>query len=87
MTFVGPRKTFKTMKKMFQRISEDLENELNITRTWLQCQNRYKTIMRRKRDAVNNNNMTGRSRMTVPYETELSDITARDDSILPEVMF
>lgn len=43
--------------------------------------------MRRKRDAINNNNSTGQSRITVPYEEELSDIAAKDDSILPKVMF
>lgn len=87
MTSVGPRKTFRTVKSMFQRISEDLKEELDITRSWSQCQNRYKIIMRRKRDAINNNNSTGQSRITVPYEEELSDIAAKDDSILPEVMF
>nr|XP_012226645.1 PREDICTED: uncharacterized protein LOC105674718 [Linepithema humile] len=86
MTSVGSRKTFRTVKNMFQRISEDLKEELDITRSWSQCQNRYKTIMRRKRDAVNNNNSTGRNRITVPYVAELSDVVAKDDSILSEVL-
>ncbi|XP_025265808.1 uncharacterized protein LOC112638393 [Camponotus floridanus] len=86
MTSVGPRKTFRTVKSMFQRISENLKEELNITRSWSQCQNRYKTIMRRKKDAVNNNNSTGRNRITVLYEAELSEIATKDDSILPEVL-
>ncbi|XP_067216700.1 uncharacterized protein [Linepithema humile] len=34
MISVGPRKTFRTVKSMFQRISEDLKEELDITRSW-----------------------------------------------------
>ncbi|KAL1516285.1 hypothetical protein ABEB36_000204 [Hypothenemus hampei] len=64
---------------MWQKISEDIQSILNITKTALQCENR-------KKKAIDNNKSTGRSRIEVPYETELSRIIANDDSILPEVL-
>ncbi|KAF5285856.1 hypothetical protein FQA39_LY04317 [Lamprigera yunnana] len=48
-----------------------------------QCENRYKTIMKRKKITINHNNRTGESPRTDPYEKELSHIAAIDDSIEP----
>ncbi|KAK4886436.1 hypothetical protein RN001_002707 [Aquatica leii] len=50
-----------------------------------QCENRYKTIMKRKKITINHNNRTGESPRTDPYEKELSRIAAIDDSIEPPV--
>lgn len=42
--------------------------------------------MKRKKKAIDNNKSTGRSKMTVPYENELSGIMiGLDDSTEPEV--
>ncbi|KAF5294775.1 hypothetical protein FQA39_LY00259 [Lamprigera yunnana] len=50
-----------------------------------QCENRYKTILKRKKITINHNNRTGESPRTDPYEKELSRIAAIDDSIEPPV--
>ncbi|KAF5306829.1 hypothetical protein FQA39_LY00059 [Lamprigera yunnana] len=50
-----------------------------------QCENRYKTIMKRKKITINHNNRTGESPRTDPYEKELSRIAAIDNSIEPLV--
>ncbi|KAL1506446.1 hypothetical protein ABEB36_005812 [Hypothenemus hampei] len=86
LNLIGPLKKFKTKKMMWKKISEDIESILNITKTALQCENRYKTIIKRKKKAIDNNKSTGRSRVEVPYESELSRIIAKDDSILPEIL-
>lgn len=41
--------------------------------------------MKRKKKAIDNNKSTGRSKMTVSYETKLSKILGLDDSIEPEI--
>ncbi|KAH7969245.1 hypothetical protein HPB52_016290 [Rhipicephalus sanguineus] len=46
---VGPDKTFRSKKDMFKRIAEHIFEETGQRRTGDQCENRYKTIMRRKR--------------------------------------
>lgn len=83
---VGPSKKFKTKKRMWQEIATDLKNILNEHFTHVQVENRYKTVMKRKKAAVVNNNRTGASRVSVPYETEVNRIAALDDSIEPEVL-
>ncbi|CAG9822239.1 unnamed protein product [Phaedon cochleariae] len=83
---VGPMKKFKRKKDMWQQISKDIKTILNITKTPTQCENRYKTILKRKKKAVDNNNQTGRNRVPVEYEAELAKIAALDDSIEPEVL-
>lgn len=85
MVMIGPMKQFKTKKTMWEKIAMDLKNILGVFKTSLQCENRYKTIMKRKKKAIDNNKSTGRSKMTVPYENELSGIVGLDDSIEPEV--
>uniref|UniRef100_L7LWN7 Myb-like domain-containing protein n=1 Tax=Rhipicephalus pulchellus TaxID=72859 RepID=L7LWN7_RHIPC len=46
---VGPDKKFRSKKDMFKRIAEHIFEETGKRRTGEQCENRYKTIMRRKR--------------------------------------
>ncbi|XP_071573553.1 uncharacterized protein [Temnothorax nylanderi] len=86
MVMIGPMKQFKTKKTMWEKIAMDLKNIFGVSKTSLQCKNRYKTIMKRKKKAIDNNKSTGRSKMTVPYENELSGIVGLDDSIEPEVL-
>ncbi|KAF5306256.1 hypothetical protein FQA39_LY08954 [Lamprigera yunnana] len=81
---LGPLKRLKK-KYLWVAISDDLKRILNINKTSLQCENRYKTIMKRKKITINHNNRTGESRRTDPYEKELSRIAAIDDSIEPPV--
>ncbi|KYQ46782.1 hypothetical protein ALC60_14207 [Trachymyrmex zeteki] len=59
---------------------------LNISKTSLQIENRYKTVLKRKKKAVENNCKSGSSREKVPFEEELRKIAHSDDSIEPEVL-
>lgn len=79
-------KKFKTKKVMWKRISSDIKEILNLDKTELQCENRYKTILKRKKKAVDNNNRSGATRDNVEYGEELKKICAIDDSLEPEVL-
>lgn len=83
---VGPMKRFRNKKTMWTQLSKDLADTLNSSKTWEQCENRYKTVTKRKKVAVQNNNSTGASREPIPYESELAQIASIDDSIHPEVI-
>ncbi|KAK4886312.1 hypothetical protein RN001_002583 [Aquatica leii] len=71
---------------MWENIAELLQLELNIIRTPLQCENRLKTILKRKRVAVSNNSKSGNIREIVKFEDELNKIASLDDSVQPEVL-
>lgn len=83
---VGPLKKLKTKKLMWAQLSNDLQEHLNIFKTPLQIENRYKTVLKRKKKAVENNHKSGSSREEVPFEKELEKIAQSDDSIEPEVL-
>lgn len=83
---IGPMKKFKSKKLMWTEISKELQKSLNISKTPLQIENRYKTVLKRKKKAVENNRKSGSSREEVPFEEELSEISKADDSIKPEVL-
>lgn len=52
----------------------------------MQCENRYKTILRRKRISDKNNSTSGSKRVKVSFENEIKRIAAIDDSVQPEVL-
>lgn len=83
---IGPMKKFKSKKIMWTEISKELQDNLNISKTPLQIENRYKTVLKRKKKAVENNRKSGSSREEVPFEEELREIGKADDSIEPEVL-
>lgn len=83
---IGPMKKFKSKKTMWAEISRELQENLNISRTPLQIENRYKTVLKQKKKAVDNNRQSGSSREEVPFEKELREIARADDSIEPEVL-
>lgn len=83
---IGPMKKFKTKKLMWSQISADMMKMLNISKTSLQIENRFKTVLKRKKKAVENNCKSGSSREEVPFEEELRKIAHSDDSIEPEVL-
>lgn len=45
---VGPNKQFRSKRLMWKKISDDIFEETKLKRTWVQCENRYKTILKRK---------------------------------------
>ena len=83
---VGPMKKYKTKKVMWQTIAEELETVLSVTKTSVQCENRYKTIIKRKRACEKNNSSSGAKRMKINFEQEIQTIRAIDDSLEPEVL-
>lgn len=52
----------------------------------MQCESRYKTILRRKSNCVTHNRKSGEIREEVEYETEINKIKSIDDSVEPEIM-
>lgn len=83
---VGPMKRFKSKRVMFEKISKDLECVLRIKRTGVQCETRFKTVLKRKRDEEKQNKTSGQTRCQVSYEQEFAAISAQDDSLEPEVL-
>ncbi|KAH7953686.1 hypothetical protein HPB49_011197 [Dermacentor silvarum] len=59
---------------------------LNVVRTGIQCETRFKTIAKRKRNEDRNNRTSGHSRCNVVFEEEFAAIRAIDDSLEPEVL-
>jgi len=86
LELVGPMKKFKNKKIMWIQIAKDLEAVLGIQKTYIQCENRYKTILRKKRVSDKNNSTSGSKRVNVSFENEIKQIAAKDDSIEPEVL-
>ncbi|XP_042148808.1 uncharacterized protein LOC121837286 [Ixodes scapularis] len=56
---VGPMKTFKNKKAMWAAISEDIANDLGSHKTADQCQNRFKTIKKRRTERKQHNASSG----------------------------
>lgn len=71
---------------MWLTIAEEISQKFCKIRTSIQVENRYKTVLRRKKSAVENNSASGSSRQEVPFEKELQKIASTDDSIEPEVV-
>jgi len=86
LPLIGPMKQFKSKKVMWIQISNDILTELNIERSAVQCENRYKTILKRKVQSVKNNQQSGAKRTRVEFEEELNKIKAIDDSLEPEIL-
>ncbi|XP_036322440.1 uncharacterized protein LOC118736459 [Rhagoletis pomonella] len=73
-------KAMRNKKEMWVRISTEIEG-----RTAKQCEDRYKTLIKRKKTAVENNHTSGAKRQRIEFAQELETIAAIDDSIEPEV--
>nr|CAI5857068.1 unnamed protein product [Callosobruchus analis] len=86
LSLVGPMKKFKNKKLMWMQISKDLKNHFGVERTPQQTENRYKTILKRKKTAMDENHRTGSVRHEVMYEKELRKIAAIDDNIEPQTL-
>ncbi|KAH7954501.1 hypothetical protein HPB49_019263 [Dermacentor silvarum] len=71
---------------MYEYIYKDILQILNIYRTPTQCESRFKTVAKLKKDEHTNNKTSGRSRCQVSNEEEFAAIRAADDSIQPEVL-
>ncbi|KAH8034880.1 hypothetical protein HPB51_003167 [Rhipicephalus microplus] len=63
----------------------DIEAVLGIAKTPEQCENRYKTVIRRRKASSDHNKRSGASPTPVPFDDEVKKIESIDDSIEPEV--
>jgi len=86
LSMVGPMRKFKNKKNMWEHIAQRANNALNITKTAAQCENRFKTVLKRKRYQENNNKKSGASRQTIQFDDEIRKIASIDDSVIPEVL-
>lgn len=77
---IGPMKKFKNKKEMWVKISQEIGGK-----NGKQCEQRFKTVMRRKKLAVANNSTSGNKRKNIEYEEEMRKIAAIDDSVEPEI--
>lgn len=78
-------KRFSSKRAMYEQIAKDIFEVLQITRTGVQCETRFKTLAKRKRSEDNHNRTSGNSRCQTSYEEEFNAIRAIDDSLEPEV--
>ncbi|KAH9372665.1 hypothetical protein HPB48_004610 [Haemaphysalis longicornis] len=83
---VGPMKKFRSKRVMYEHISKEILQSTGIYRTQTQCESRFKTIAKRKKNQDTNNRTSGQTRCQVSYEEEFAQIRAADDSIEPEVL-
>ncbi|XP_077485791.1 uncharacterized protein LOC144096780 [Amblyomma americanum] len=81
---VGPFKKFKNKKMLFKQVSQDLAEVLGCNKMPQQCENRYKTVMRQKKRA-SDNNKSGASPHPVPFDDEMRKLQSIDDSLEPEI--
>lgn len=82
---VGPMKKFKNKKAMYGSISEAMK-EKNWIKSAVQIENKIKSVLKQKKDAVVNNKKSGNTRKQVLFEEELDHIAAGDDSIDPDYL-
>nr|XP_037270967.1 uncharacterized protein LOC119163129 [Rhipicephalus microplus] len=68
---IGPFKKFKNRKQAFKQISMDIEAVLGIAKTPEQCENRYKTVIRRRKASSDHNKRSGASPTPVPFDDEV----------------
>lgn len=83
---VGPLKKFRLKKNMWAQIAKEINEKYNSCKTATKIENRYKTVMKRKKKVVGNNSTSGAKRVKVDFEDELKKITSIDDSIEPEIL-
>lgn len=83
---VGPMKRFKNKKAMWAAIALDIEDETGHFKTAEQCQNRFKTIKKRRSEAKKHNATSGAEPTEIPFDDELAKIKSIDDSFEPELL-
>lgn len=82
---VGPDKKFRSKREMFKRIAEHLLEMTGQHRTAEQCENRYKTIKRRKRRYGEQTNLTtAQILLSGTMEEEAEEQVAGRDTALEE---
>ncbi|KAF2895450.1 hypothetical protein ILUMI_10722 [Ignelater luminosus] len=72
---------------MWEYTNQLLQEETGSIRSASQCENRYKTILKRKKITIENNGKTGEVRQNIEFESELRLMSTNDDNEQPEVMW
>lgn len=85
MEQIGPMKKFRNKKAMWTKIQQDMVEQIGCVFTETQIENRYKTVLKRNKAYMKNNNTSGSSPKFSSVDEEFSKITALDDSIEPSV--
>lgn len=67
-------------------IASKIKELLGTTRKATQCETRFKTLMRTKKNQVDNTRKSGSTRCAVQYEQEFDAIAGFDDSVEPKVV-
>ncbi|XP_075546944.1 uncharacterized protein LOC142580063 isoform X1 [Dermacentor variabilis] len=80
---VGPDKKFRSKKEMFKRIADHIFEATGQRRTGEQCENRYKTIMRRKR-RHGEGRSTGLARARILLHTAAGAEDGEDEQFIEE---
>ncbi|XP_073835304.1 uncharacterized protein isoform X2 [Musca autumnalis] len=80
---VGKSAFLKNKRKLYQYISERL-GDAGYTFTADQVETKFRGMERRYKNTKLNNSLTGRNKLTCPYELELDNILGNKKSINPE---
>lgn len=83
---VGPLKKFRNKRDMWESISKKLFEQLGVLFTAVQVENRFKNVSKKNKNVLKNNRTSGSTIVGTPYDSEMRQIAAVDDSIEPEVI-
>uniref|UniRef100_V5HSZ1 Uncharacterized protein n=1 Tax=Ixodes ricinus TaxID=34613 RepID=V5HSZ1_IXORI len=83
---IGPFKTFRSKREMYKKIAKDILRLTGHTRTPEQCENRYKTVLKRRNAPGWHRRNIAVSPRIARYEEELARIRALRDSLDAELL-
>ncbi|XP_064467898.1 uncharacterized protein LOC135378737 [Ornithodoros turicata] len=86
LQMIGPLKQFENRRVMFTQISDDIRDTLGTEKNHIQCENRIKTVLRRKKPTTGNNFRPGAPPRPDPYEEESRAIALKDNGAHPELL-
>ncbi|XP_037825591.1 zinc finger protein with KRAB and SCAN domains 2-like [Lucilia sericata] len=80
---VGKSAALKNKKKLWDLISEELKSN-GYMFTPIQVETKFRSLERQYKKTKLNNKLTGRSKMTCPYESELGDLFGDKRGLNPD---
>ncbi|GAB1867317.1 hypothetical protein CAJAP_08396 [Camponotus japonicus] len=84
---IGPFAIFKNKTCMWEFISNEISKKYGTFRSPLQCEYRYKNMLKRRNAAKKNNKRSGSEKCDINFEEEFELINSIDDSMEPDVCF
>lgn len=76
----------KTVRQMWQQISEKLRTLLNVEVTTAHCENKWRVLERSYKKFIDNQKSTGRGRKYFEFFQEMEEILGKKKSITPEIL-